>query len=857
MNTEASGWYAENDWQDCELARLLNSVVELGITAENDSINIPSTNELLKSLYNDGDDSKLSVIYSSEIFANTISVKITSQEGIMVRNEAYKNTDGILKEVEVFSLVKFINKSGISIEDGISVGKVFESLSDVTVRQTIVESNILNITVVSKFDEADGLEIPKKYLDGDKVNTEASGWYAENDWEDCELARLLNSVVELGITADENDNIVMPETDSLLKSLNDKNDEGKVKLDVVYLSEIIAKTISVKITSQKGIFIRAEAYQLDEKDNLTDILWSNEILLLVNFVETAGISLGDEGNNLNAESIFGIIKDNEKGKEARRTIVESNILNITVVSKFDEAEGLEIPEKYLDGDKVNTKASGWYPSSEDWEDCELAHLLNTVVELDVKVVNGVPQFENNVTSLLGCLSEDSVTSEEDLTKLNVVYLSDVIKQTIKVKLEGLKDSGVILVRDKAYEGNYFAEDEIKYLVDFVNGSNLELDNLNAEQLFDVLADETNGETLRQTIVLSNILNITTVDKIAGDGNDSAIKFTNAYLKSDGSVNRNSSAWYPVGDDYQNCELYRLLICVDELEITATGNTISISINDKLDMLLDTNTKHGLAGQTKLDVAYLSDSIAMTLSTRLNEFTNVPYYSYSGELMYDQSGNRFLTDNILVVEEVEALLKGLTSLGMTFASGIESSDVENVSLTKLADNIDVVLSSSILHYIISDKLINQTQSGASVVVYNYWSGNESYADIEVVKKIGEGNYGTDNTYIYVHTSQIKEAIEVLDMMGINSLDDISDMNDISSISQYFTAAASKGYTSDELIKNITESAITSKIFSELFLSLPSYALYGITQHDVVEVYDNDVVKAICAKELKILLASQIS
>ena len=92
-----------------------------------------------------------------------------------------------------------------------------------------------------------------------------------------------------------------------------------------------------------------------------------------------------------------------------------------------------------------------------------------------------------------------------------------------------------------------------------------------------------------------------------------------------------------------------------------------------------------------------------------------------------------------------------------------------------------------------------------------------------------------------------------MIGINSFEDISNIHNIGSISGYFSVAISKGYTANELVDDITESAIVSKIFSELLVTLPTLGFQGITPLDVVEVYDNDTVKAISVKDLKTLLA----
>ena len=92
-----------------------------------------------------------------------------------------------------------------------------------------------------------------------------------------------------------------------------------------------------------------------------------------------------------------------------------------------------------------------------------------------------------------------------------------------------------------------------------------------------------------------------------------------------------------------------------------------------------------------------------------------------------------------------------------------------------------------------------------------------------------------------------------MIGINSFESISNINDIRNIAGYFSVANDKGYSADMLVNNITESAIVSKIFSQLLVSMPTLGFQGITPKDVVEVYDNDIVKAITVKDLKTLLA----
>ena len=190
---------------DIQLARLLASIVELEIETENDNIIVPEVSDLLTSLNEQAltntSLTRLDVVYLSEIIKLTIKDKLEENDEVMIRSEAY-DTENYIKQEEISLLVQFVNEGNIDLE-AIKVSTIFELLKVESNRQIITESNILNITVVSKFNGVEGLSIPSDYLLADgSIDTSASKWYPTNDWQDCELARLLNSVVELGITTD-------------------------------------------------------------------------------------------------------------------------------------------------------------------------------------------------------------------------------------------------------------------------------------------------------------------------------------------------------------------------------------------------------------------------------------------------------------------------------------------------------------------------------------------------------------------------------------------------------------------------------------------------------------------------------
>ena len=76
----------------------------------------------------------------------------------------------------------------------------------------------------------------------------------------------------------------------------------------------------------------------------------------------------------------------------------------------------------------------WYPSETlNWDECELGKLLSSVVELELEVVDNNIEFPENPTDLLKELKNDSITNKiEGTTKLDVIYSSEIIKQTLNI-----------------------------------------------------------------------------------------------------------------------------------------------------------------------------------------------------------------------------------------------------------------------------------------------------------------------------------------------------------------------------------------------------------------------------------------
>lgn len=616
---------------------------------------------------------------------------------------------------------------------------------------------------------------------------------------------------------------------------------------------------------------------------------------------------GNDFSTANLTTILTAIKDPVDGEATRKSICESNIFNISAVHKMVDNGDISVPDKYKKPTEdpkvleIDLEAEEWYPkTNSSWADCELNRLLLSVCELNIEDKDGNEKIDVPSTNdLLKDLNKDSVT-RESASKLDVVYESDVLSATINEKVEQQKSKG-ILIRDEAYDWDgevrgLLKVQEIKLLSEFVveSGINLDNDELDAEHVFDKLInDDPSNDTFRKHICTSNILNITTVDKIGGNApvnEHSILAFPALYLNEDKTVNKYKEEWYPADEwedisitAWADCELNRLLIGIIDLEVQADGNDIIFPVNEKMDMLLSDSRVETDSNQTKLDVVYHSDIVAATISRRLNDTggksndptvhnVTMPEVKFNGNPIYIEEEARILTtDKIIEENEVELLLTGVMKVLKIKFDGNDSNTFEydqilkDIEVSKLnadldADlknelktdypnaktNLDVLLESAILHFIISDNLIFQNQKVGdeeyAIVTVDYFSdSNRSQADVNVV-----------NVHNYVESSEISDVIKSLECLNIQKIEQASTI-DTNYLSQHFGTQATNR---EAKIEQVSKSAIMGKIFSQILISnnllSKMDAKYTENIKSVNEANDNDLVDIITKDDLNSIL-----
>ena len=775
-------------------------------------------------------------------------------------------------------------------------------------RKSICLSNIFNISTFAKIADNSMVKIPEGYLseDPDKDPYDSDKLYPTNltdetAWENCELNQILLGIDALGVGATKDHKLDIP-TDPVqfLKELDDE------EIDVMYDSKVFGFTISWHVFDNVDLIREEEAlYEEKVSSEITNnYIHKAEIKRVVEFLK-----LIDDNNNLKFEEITSSptlilekLKDKRvtedgitKGEKVRELISISNILNINVINVLNDGS-LSIPDKFKTDGEVDINIAAWYPTKDTegnilWEDSEIAKLLNSVVLLEIstqkengKDVLVVPKAEDLIDDFIKDENKDS----EDNSLLSKVYASEVLALTMTTEIKSVSEIHARMIAYVDGEGTAFKLSEIKLLVDFIELTGIQInhDGLDAEHIFGSKVENedeipqhvgiihaSNGDKAIAMMVESNILNASMIYNMCGNEiNESTfLSFPQSYFEEDSNtkIDPECQYWYGV-----NGELYHLLTSMKVLEIKASKNTIYFNVEKVIDGLLDIHDEE--TNETKLDFVYHSDIIAKTISERLLEtptptegghiveIPNVESIENSnvkeGRSIYDYVEDRIaLSDRIIHEIEVENLLRGLRAISVEFAKGFEYDHIfDDISITLLTTankedntktNLDVVLLSSILQYVISDNLIYQKQTvgdkSYSIVTWNYYKDSNTYTT-DYIEKFD--NYSE----IYITKAEIISVVMGLKEFNVNSIKEVSTNFTSDNLKDYFGKNAE--FDKDKLITAVTSSAILSKIFSHILLSNSnmSVATAAVNKPFVTGIEDKTEVESLTQTDLVTIL-----
>ena len=889
-------------WQDCELNKILDAIVALGIEVDENNPNVPKFPsdpiEFLSLL----DDSKLSTIYDSKIFSFTFSTHALNNVD-ECRDEAvyFENESKFVHESEVKLILEFLQEANISsssqmeaLTNDASVVVDLISNND-RIIEILALSNILNINVVNVIKDSP-LAFADEYLEKDGegnvivdkdgnsyVNIYYDGWYPTTNLEDAEIYNLLVNVAAFDVEV-INGQIQAPKPEEFMNKIIPSNgNEAEMTVTQIYTSDTLALTLTRNVKDK--VEVRNEAY-ID--NNLRNAFEEEEVQLLIDFFTIANLKAEDI-NSLGSK-ISVLLDAIKANSNVNRIITSSNILNINVVKNIDkENSPLSIPN---DLQEVETDdVYGWYPESivgDNWAKSELARLLEAIKELELDIkrdADGNPVLENG-NEVMDTPHPDIMMNKfiDDSNTLKTVYESKVLALTMTVEISKVQE---IHARDEAYENyQYYLENnlpiyvnnlpvipftlhEMETLVEFIKVTNISIEShdLDAEHIFGsseystrpesekvvgILHDErmyneeeTMGDAATRMIIHSNILNASLINNICvNEIDDNAfLKFPEAYYLKDeegnktNNINPNFDYWYHDPDVesmevWKNGELYHLLTSLKVLEIKAHGNVLDFDIEEIIDNVLNPITekqRYTSEDNCILDIAYRSDIMSATISDRIHKLTDIPHYVYNDnptikESMFDDNYHRHIIDEIFHEDQVENLLLGLKALGLSFKGdegdtpqdgSLKEQHIREISIGSFNQNMDVIMKSAILHYVISKQLIEQTQdmNGVSYGILT----EEYYEDANTTRQVTYIYTSQTHTCYYVGESDLRNAIIALDVMGITNISSLGSIDNIVKIKGYITVAQGKLGSTEEAIEVVTNSAITNKIFSSILIT----------------------------------------
>ena len=832
-----------------------------------------------------------------------ISEYLAIKEGEIVKAlDAIRAMDITLAKINEINLETVLD--AITTEEGEDPNDAYEA------RRSICLSNVFNISAVTKIYVKDKIYFPQGYYDSTniqhKFDFDVLYPTSEANWENSEINKMLESVVALELEANGNELNIPEDPIQFLKKLNES------KVDKLYESKIFSFTIS-KHTLDNVEDYRIDAIDFDDKGN--EYVDKKEINLILEFLNEAGINTQAEMKNVitNTSVILEKIKNSSTLNEiiTESNILNINVVNVLKdsplsfpdkFSKIDENNNVV----------MDSEADAWYPAKnssgeitlEAVKAAELYKLLNSVVILGLNVGTDGKGLDINPTTILNTF--------KDKDKLYSVYVGEIIPLTITKEITKITE---IHAREKAFNpenNNSFYVTEIEMLVDFVNLTNIDINahDLDAEHILGssslstkniqgILYDETpykaisggivyhgatNGDVVTEILIRSNILNDTMVTNICGaseiDQDNSLLVFPKAYFKEDSNyINHDFEYWYhdahTLADDWANGELYHLLISMKTLGIKAHGNAIDLN-EDKLldDLLTDIGN-----GKCKLDVVYESDIFAATISRRLfavptpkttdEAAITLPRVKNDGTtILYEVEDRIIASDEVILEPEVKALLFAITeALGKDFhadesneTAGFEYKDIfKTIKVSELLvtkegqtkSNLELVLESSILHYIISDSIINQKQSindttSYGIVTWDYYLNKDDKV-LNYVNKFDD--------YKYLTKTEIKNMITSLELFGVESIENASSFN----VDTLYDKFGTNSSNTNTLINSVVNSAVMSKIFSQIITSnqlllgnLEQKAEITFVQKEVITICDNANVFTLTQEHLALAL-----
>lgn len=611
-------------------------------------------------------------------------------------------------------------------EEGLNSKTVNELLQNPTFEKLIDNGNkIAEATVgkalIKQFAGNNTVIVPIAYYD-------AESWISESAERAGELRRLLNAVDILGLDVERlmsGDELLDDGIFTTIENLE------SFSIEEMFTSDVFHYSISHVLDGGEfsfgdfDIIIPSSACNSLKDDTLSRVIRKSELISLFTDLKEFGISSDTSNENILRKLI------EQKDILERSTVISASVVNFIVDDNNGISSVLDVPENYREaGKRENLKN---YDISNLWRR-ELPSMIGALDEIfNISHSADGNEFEftaeavsESTNTLLQTLNKISYSQpESSLTRLEVCYASDIIKNSITKQLDsaltGVVENEVIA---SAKDGGYYTLDELRSLSETAEIFSLDILKLENGELADKVKnqimtltvpreDDAQRRSALDIMYPSAIIRYFITDEIdkALCGEDK----TDEEL-----IGLNVRDSFKMNKVYKKEEIFALVNALEPLGITDIENGIAAdkvanlaSYKDGIEQICKSGIARGIITK-KIDKFLTDDVIDATVKSKIK----------NNALTYSES-------------EIKNLVFAFDELGMTdfadFENVVFKDKIKNLNGPSIAEagksKLDVIYRSDIIIGAFT-KSVKDTFEKEEELVYSY---KAERSDIPVLRQ----------------------------------------------------------------------------------------------------------------------------
>ena len=679
--------------------------------------------------------------------------------------EAEEQTTYVIKD-ELVAVIDALDLFGItdieSIGDSFDFSPIFEEGN----LAVMLESAIIHATVSKQlFDLAgDLIVVPHFDVDNQPIRLTVGVALAEQTTYvvKSELIAVIDALDLFGITD--------------IEGIGDEFDFSPIfaegNITQMLESAIIHATVTKQLVDLAGDLIVVPHFDVDGNAlrvtvgvvlaEQTEYILKSELEYVIEALDLFGISDIDAiGDSFDFGPIF------EEGNMA--LMLRSGIIHATVSKQiFDlSGDGLVSVPYFDEAEEAIRILVGDPLSSTDTEYIAKSELTAVIDALDLLGMSDIESFDGNFDMSI-------ITEEGNLT---ILLQSAIIHSTVSDQIFDLTDDGFISVPyfDEAgvairvtvgdpldnTDTTYLKKTELQAMIDALDVLGIDdINNFDGSIDLSLLAVEGNMDILLSSAIIHATVSQQIVD-LSGDGFIEVPHFDES-----GAAIR-----VTVGDSLEGTDTLYLI----KSELTAmidALNVLGITDVETFDGSIDLSL---LAVEGNMDILLSSAVIHATISKQILDlsgdgFINVPHFDEAGVSIRVTVGVVLDGTDTLYLKKTEltAMIDALNVLGITDVETFDGSI--DLSLLAVEGNMDILLSSAIIHATISQQIFDLGGDGFIQIPYF----DETGADLRI--EVGDTLDSTDT--LYLKKTELSAMIDALNVLGITDVESFSGSVDLS-------------------------------------------------------------------------------